>query len=357
MLKQKAQRATEIGTGIFPMAAEQGYGGQYAQQYQGAQEEYNVVDTSENFPYYFCEKVAEPRDGSEEAVEAADASWDELRDWIRSHTKEEVRAAIEARDYAGYTALHWACQKVPPVDVIDAFISVGPHITGWPDNDELLPIHHAALFGADTSVITSLVEAFPGSKSRTDRRGRTPLHCACEKSYPNSVLVVDLLSFTTSDSDSFENVCVAESVDVSGQLPIHVACSIGANPQVIQSLVEAFPESTTKTDNRGQTPLHCACQVSSPVSPVLVALLSSTGAAGYADESNGCLVSWSDTLRSFRWVERTFLTYLRISRCSLSIMPVPLVLPRKRFTFWRTRIKKVLRAWIKTDVLLSIMFW
>lgn len=79
--------------------------------------------------------------------------------------------------------------------------------------------------------------------------------------------------------------------DSFGWLPIHYACACGAETEVIKQLAEAFPESKTTVDRRGRTPLHFALGNSSkPVAPDVVVLLSSSGAAGYADD-NGMLVS------------------------------------------------------------------
>ena len=47
--------------------------------------------------------------------------------------------------------------------------------------------------------------------------------------------------------------------DIFGYLPIHIACMDGASLEVIQALVNSYPESIT-VDFRGYLPLHLACQ-------------------------------------------------------------------------------------------------
>jgi hypothetical protein len=142
----------------------------------------------------FCANATPPADTSDEARTEADASWEPVREWMRNHTAEEVRAAAEQRDDAGKTALHFACQNAPPPDVIDVFLSIAVNIVQWPDSFGWLPIHYACAFGADTQVIKSLAEAFPESKTTVDRKGRTPLHFALGTSNSNSSAVVVLLS-------------------------------------------------------------------------------------------------------------------------------------------------------------------
>ena len=63
---------------------------------------------------HFCSMAHPPQDDSEQAWLDADQSWDGVRDWMRTHSAEEVQAAATQRDEAGKTALHTACQNAPP---------------------------------------------------------------------------------------------------------------------------------------------------------------------------------------------------------------------------------------------------
>jgi hypothetical protein len=125
-------------------------------------------------------------------------------------------------------------------------------------------------------------EVRSGAEQRGDS-AMTALHFACRNSPATDVINV-LLSVAIDTS---------EWKDSFGWLPIHYACACGADAQAIKSLAEAFPESKTTVDRRGRTPLHFALGNSNPdsaVSPAIVVLLSSTGAATYPDD-NGMLVS------------------------------------------------------------------
>jgi ankyrin repeat protein len=157
-------------------------------------------------PSLLCYPPASPpQDDTEEARIAADQSWEPVRNWMLNHDVDQVRAASEQRDDAGKTALHFACQNTPPKDIIDVFLSVAVDIVQWPDSFGWLPIHYACAYGADTVVIQSLADAFPESKTKEDRKGRTPLHFALGTSNSNSPAVVVLLSSTGAASYADDN--------------------------------------------------------------------------------------------------------------------------------------------------------
>lgn len=123
-------------------------------------------------------------------------------------------------------------------------------------------------------------------RQAAEQRGEssmTALHFACRNQPPLDVIDVFL-------SIAIETV---QWPDTFGWLPIHYACACGAETEVIKALADAFPDSKTTVDRRGRTPLHFALgnqNPDRPASPAVVAILSSTGAASYADD-NGMLVS------------------------------------------------------------------
>lgn len=180
------------------------------QQQQQQPQQYYEGGFSGNVPdilylNHYCAHAFPPQDDSDEAKAAADYSWEPIRDWMRTHSADEVRAAAEQRDDAGKTALHFACQNSPPKDVIDVFLSIAAEIVQWPDSFGWLPIHYACAYGADTQVIKILAEAFPESKTTVDRKGRTPLHFALGTANSNSPAVVVLLSSTGAASYPDDN--------------------------------------------------------------------------------------------------------------------------------------------------------
>lgn len=124
-----------------------------------------------------CARAKPPKETEESRVEAQ-MSWQPVREWLAQHNAETVRMAAEQRGDSGLTALHFACRNVPPLDVIDVFLSIAADTVRWPDSFGWLPVHYACASGSDSAVIHALAEHHPESKTTTDRRGRTPLHFA-----------------------------------------------------------------------------------------------------------------------------------------------------------------------------------
>eukprot|EP00980_Cylindrotheca_fusiformis_P012894 scaffold3211_cov120-Cylindrotheca_fusiformis.AAC.2 len=197
----------------------------------------------------YCAQAFSPTADTDEARAQADASWDPVREWLHTHTPEEVREAAEQRDDVGKTALHFACQHAPPIDIIDTFLNVGGDIIQWPDSFGWLPIHYACAYDAEPAVIKSLAEAFPESKTTADRKGRTPLHFflgTLGTQSTNSPDVVVLLSNTGAASYKTDE----------GLLPLHLACAFGRSEETLYVLTDAYPEAVTAVDNKLRTPLH-----------------------------------------------------------------------------------------------------
>lgn len=148
---------------------------------------------------HYCASAHPPADSSEEAKQEADLSWEPVREWLRTHSADEVRDGAQQRGDSSMTALHVACRHMPPEDVIDVLLSIAGVTAQWEDGFGWLPIHYACACGADASVIKSLAESYPESRTTVDRRGRTPLHFALGNSNPDSPVspdVVVLLSST-----------------------------------------------------------------------------------------------------------------------------------------------------------------
>lgn len=61
-----------------------------------------------------CARAFPPRNNTPEAKEEAAASWEPVREWLRTRSAEEVRAAAEQRGDSAMTALHFACRNAPP---------------------------------------------------------------------------------------------------------------------------------------------------------------------------------------------------------------------------------------------------
>lgn len=200
---------------------------------------------------HYCASAHPPRDSSEEAKQEADLSWEPVREWLRTHSADEVRDGAQQRGDSNMTALHVACRHVPPKDVTDVLLSIAGVTAQWEDGFGWLPIHYACACGADAGVIKSLAEVYPESRTTVDRRGRTPLHFALGNSNPDNPVSPDIVVLLSSTG-------AASQVDDNGMLPLHYACAYGAPEEALLVLTEAYDEAITTMDRLDRTPLHFA---------------------------------------------------------------------------------------------------
>jgi len=75
----------------------------------------------------------------------------------------------------------------------------------------------------------------------------TSLHLMCKLNDPPSDLVGDIIDAAPE---------VASFADTHGWLPLHHACANGASTEVLEILINAYPESKLIQDNQNRTPLH-----------------------------------------------------------------------------------------------------
>ncbi len=110
----------------------------------------------------------------------------------------------------GFTPLHYACERRPPVTVVEGLIAACPRAVAtraMPGG--ALPLHVAATWYAPVGVVNSLIAA--------DRTG-------------------------------------CKTQDELGNLPIHSACFSGTSVQVIEVLLRAYPKGTLARNHQGSLP-------------------------------------------------------------------------------------------------------
>ena len=72
------------------------------------------------------------------------------------------------------------------------------------------------------------------------------------------------------------------------RIPLHVACQTGASVEVIQRLLDRYPDGARTRDSLGRLGLHYACSHSAPVEVVVALLNVFSGGAAIVDK-NGWL--------------------------------------------------------------------
>merc|ERR1740124_900819 len=117
------------------------------------------------------------------------------------------------------------------------------------------------------SIIVSISRANPLALDLQDDDGDTPLHLALRYGVNNDVLqtLIELSyqqtlfhSYYDTD-DEEEGVAFAKSDYEDGDLPLHVAISHAASIDIIQLLVESYPQGMFSINHALQTPLMVAC--------------------------------------------------------------------------------------------------
>eukprot|EP00986_Skeletonema_menzelii_P021064 scaffold33080_cov148-Skeletonema_menzelii.AAC.1 len=205
-------------------------------------------------------------------------TWDGIREWLAAHPNRSDRqnAAMHQGQFLT-TTLHMVCKlSDPPVDVVQSLIECSEETVTWPDSNGWLPLHHACANGASGKVLAVLVEAYPEGKIKQDKRYRTPLHFAFfrkDAQEDKMNLKMDarksMMNPLNDDEDDVGNSMpeivalladsgAAELQDEGGMLPMHYASAYGTTREVLEVLLEAYPESITKRENKGRTPLHLA---------------------------------------------------------------------------------------------------
>ncbi|KAL7493923.1 hypothetical protein ACHAWT_002723 [Skeletonema menzelii] len=205
-------------------------------------------------------------------------TWEGIREWLAAHPNRSDRqnAAMHQGQFLT-TTLHMVCKlSDPPVDVVQSLIECSEETVTWPDSNGWLPLHHACANGASGKVLAVLVEAYPEGKIKQDKRYRTPLHFAFfrkDAQEDKMNLKMDarksMMNPLNDDEDDVGNSMpeivalladsgAAELQDEGGMLPMHYASAYGTTREVLEVLLEAYPESITKRENKGRTPLHLA---------------------------------------------------------------------------------------------------
>jgi ankyrin repeat protein len=116
------------------------------------------------------------------------------------------------------------------------------------NNDEMFPLHWAAAKNRNVSIVKDLIERYPIGIKSPNHEGYLPLHCAGQN---NCLDVVRLIH------DAYPPA--AKVPDFEGGLPLHHACCFNkGNVEVARFICEAYPSALTTPQPNGVTPMHLA---------------------------------------------------------------------------------------------------
>lgn len=141
----------------------------------------------------------------------------------------ELTTSFEAKS----TPLHLACRNTcTPEFIILSISHANPLALDLQDDDGDTPLHLALRYGVNENVLRTLIEL---------AYNRTLSH----------------LHYDINDDE--EDVAFAKSDYEDGDLPLHVAISHDASIDIIQLLVDAYPQGMFGINHALQTPLMVAC--------------------------------------------------------------------------------------------------
>jgi ankyrin repeat protein len=173
------------------------------------------------------------------------------------------------------------------LEILKLLVEKCPESVRQTSRDSNLPIHPAAAFQSP-GFCRLLIEAYPGSERITNIYGYLPFHAACQcntvatakylyQLYPESINVaakggtypihcaIRGLTLRSNPKDGIEVVkflleCNPDALISTGETPLHIACRIeNVTLEIVQLLVDAFPESLCHEENKGYIPLHLLC--------------------------------------------------------------------------------------------------
>lgn len=175
------------------------------------------------------------------------------------------------------TALHLACRRQPPVDVVMALIRAYPEGALKKTLDGLTPLHFACYCGASPNVVGVLLEwTVPHHLHRLHRRASLKQNGARENAAVNgganghsnhsssaggaAAAPQDPGGTTTRKLHRQKSATMPppELLDRRGRTPLHCACAgfrTPHRPAVVRLLLSSDPNSSTTMDERSRTPL------------------------------------------------------------------------------------------------------
>lgn len=148
-----------------------------------------------------------------------------------------------------FSLLHYACDEGASAEIIQLLVEQNPSIVREKSEGGFLPLHCACRnFKGTTSVETVrlLLSLYPDSVREADGGGYSVLMMALHAHLAEEIVfaILDQCPESASFPDSF------------GVLPLFDSFRL---PNVLQQLVNVFPESIFITNDQGDLPLHHAC--------------------------------------------------------------------------------------------------
>ncbi|KAI9859753.1 MAG: hypothetical protein M1813_006470 [Trichoglossum hirsutum] len=188
---------------------------------------------------------AADKDGRTALHEAAVRSWLPIVERLI-----QAGLGVNTRDNRGRTPFHDACRSSNPSDTVVQFLLSKNAFHNIPDTDGYYPLHHAA--EKDKIVVVTELVIHGTNVNVTDKRGRTPLHVACQSKHFSISMLKTLIK---------KHQASANSRDIDGNTPLHLACqSVYTSVVILEALIDSGANPDERNNDR-MTPLHVLCQL------------------------------------------------------------------------------------------------
>lgn len=167
-------------------------------------------------------------------------------------------SAIVDRDSTMRLPLHHALERNAPDETVLFLVKTCPETANVQGFFPHLPLHIALERNFSCKVIDALLQALPNSSQKRDAFGILPLRRAI-KSRMTPDVVLSLLR------DDNKSKAATKELDEYERLPLHYACARAMPFDVVQALIDAFPEGARVPDKNGQLPLHLSVMRSAEI--------------------------------------------------------------------------------------------
>ena len=146
----------------------------------------------------------------------------------------------------GVLPIHVACNKRLSLNMIRLLHEAHPDGILQPDKEGILPIHDACEGVPNLELVKFFYEVAPASFKKADNKGNFALHCAVCSSHEVIQFVIEA------------NKLALQKPNSSGYLPIHKACSLAVEVNIIKILNDHYPEGIKVKTPKGHLPFHLA---------------------------------------------------------------------------------------------------
>jgi hypothetical protein len=172
-------------------------------------------------------------------------NWSAVISRIPQDSGDEIQAMTKGGYLAteGCTPLHYACERRPPLEVVEALITTWPEsVTTRLQPGGALPLHVACTWHASVEVVKAICQTEPAACRIPDDLGNIPLHCAVFSGA--AIGVVEVLVRTFPKSVTARNL--------QGSLPIDIIKRLrhGNRRNAMELIYSALHTLSTTTISR-----------------------------------------------------------------------------------------------------------